>query len=301
MEPAFTERGMAVFLGQGYADRPLPTTSQPLGVRFGDQLALQAYELSAEHLEPGSKLEVTLQWQALDAPGTEYTVSLHLVGADGQRFAQRDELLLDGFYQPTLWPPGEDVVDRHVLDIPPDLPTGRYRLDLGLYLPQSPDILLNTDTGADRITVGYLTTAELETPAFETPSKADFGPIALDGYTMDCRPSDGVCQVGLYWRRQGEIEEDYTVFVHLIGSDGFMAGQHDGPPQAGFYPTSAWIEGEAVVDDHTLDLVDYVPAGNYELRVGLYLPDTAERLSVLGRDGEPVGDTHTLTTIHITP
>jgi hypothetical protein len=51
----------------------------------------------------------------------------------------------------------------------------------------------------------------------------------------------------------------------------------DGPPRSGNYPTSVWAAGETVEDVHALPAWDQ----GY-LTIGLYRPDTGERLALSG-------------------
>jgi hypothetical protein len=300
MDPAFDEQGMAVFVGQGYASRPDPVVEQPLAVAFGNELALEGYELSADVLRPDEELEVSLLWRALEAPRTAYTVFLHLIGPEGERVAQRDELLLGGYYQPTVWPEDRVVVDRHVLSLPADLAPGRYRLEMGLYLPGDGETILPSVGDQERVVLDYLTTAERTALPPETEKEAAFGEgVGLLGYTLACEPQGSTCSIQLYWQAEASLDVDYTVFVHLVGEDGLIAGQHDGMPEEGAYPTSGWQPGEVVVDEHRFEVAGDVPPGDYELLVGLYRLETSERLPVLGADGQPVSDTVILTSISI--
>jgi hypothetical protein len=82
-----------------------------------------------------------------------------------------------------------------------------------------------------------------------------------------------------------------------VAEEGEIASQHDGMPVGGLYPTTLWKAGEEVEDEHPLSLsTDLVP-GDYRLLVGLYRPETGERLPVLGSDGQPVGDSAELATV----
>ncbi len=310
MEPAFDERGMAVFVGQGYAERPTPAVSKPLHTKFGQELALEGYELSAAKLQPGDELEVSLVWRTLDTPRTAYTVVLHLIGPDGapdgDLVAQRDELLLGGYYQPTVWPEDEAVVDRHTLTLPADLAPGRYRLEMGLYpagyeepLDDSENASLSTEDW-DRIVLDYLTTTDTPSPSPEVPLDVDLdGQVRLLGYTLACDSQALTCNVQLHWQATAELGVDYTVFVHLVGEDGHVAGQHDGMPEGGFFPTSAWEPGEIVIDEHRIDMAADTPPGDYQLLTGLYRLETGTRLPVLGPGGQPIGDSIVLTTITV--
>ena len=90
----------------------------------------------------------------------------------------------------------------------------------------------------------------------------------------------------LVWQALQIPAADYTVFVHLRDAGDHTVAQADSPPQAGTYPTSFWDTGETVVDDHTLAIPDNLPAGDYTVVVGLYRPDTGERLSIAQGNGE---------------
>ncbi len=85
-------------------------------------------------------------------------------------------------------------------------------------------------------------------------------------------------EVVLYWRAEGFVERAYTVFVHLVGPDGQLVGQADGPPQDGRHPTTHWLPGEVVADTHRLPLPAGASPGVYGMLVGLYDPTTLERL-----------------------
>jgi hypothetical protein len=94
----------------------------------------------------------------------------------------------------------------------------------------------------------------------------------------------------LYWQAQGVVKDDYTVFVHVVGPDGQMWGQRDAPSDNGAYPTRRWAAGEVVADPVRVALPADLPAGPLEVRVGMYRPDTGQRLPVLDAGGQPVDD-----------
>ncbi|HNS50252.1 MAG TPA: glycosyltransferase family 39 protein [Anaerolineae bacterium] len=300
MVPVYDERGMAVFLGEGYTEPTPPVLAWPVMATFGDELALERVDLPVDSLQAGGRLEVSLAWHSLASTRPAYTVFLHLVGRDGARVAQVDEPLLGGFYQPTVWPKGETVLDRHTVPVPADLPAGRYRLDMGLYRPGSREAVLLAKSGADRVALGYLDTTGLSTPMPQVPLEADLGgQIRLLGYSLACEPPSERCTVRLYWQAITRPDASYTVFVHLVGQEGHAVAQHDGLPEGGFYPTNAWQVGETIEDEHPLAIEAGLPAGDYPLIAGLYLLETGQRLQVVDAGGRPVGDSVTLTTIRL--
>jgi 4-amino-4-deoxy-L-arabinose transferase-like glycosyltransferase len=106
--------------------------------------------------------------------------------------------------------------------------------------------------------------------------------IELLAYEVDgllIEPGDAV-DLTLYWAAQSEIEEDYTVFTHLIDAEDRLWTQQDNQPQEGEHPTSEWREGEVVADRYHLPLPNDLQVGQYRLEVGMYQWQTGERLSV---------------------
>jgi len=120
-------------------------------------------------------------------------------------------------------------------------------------------------------------------PPTAQPLETSFGDqVELLGYAM--KPEDGQIvprgrlHVTLYWQSLAEMDQDYTVFVHLADQAGRIYSQHDGQPAAGLYPTSKWEEGEVIEDVHLIEVPADVPAGSYSLKIGMYVLSTMERL-----------------------
>jgi len=89
-----------------------------------------------------------------------------------------------------------------------------------------------------------------------------------------------ILRLTLYWQALGQMDQDYTVFTHLVDSSNCIWAQHDSQPQGGQHPTSQWVEGEVVVDEHELILADNVLPGEYQIEVGMYDWRSRERLAV---------------------
>jgi 4-amino-4-deoxy-L-arabinose transferase-like glycosyltransferase len=88
-----------------------------------------------EEAKPGEPLAVTLHWQALAESPKSYVRFVHLLDGEGRIVAQQDSVPGQGELSTTGWVPGEYLVDRVQLGLPPDLPEGQYRLEVGLYDP----------------------------------------------------------------------------------------------------------------------------------------------------------------------
>jgi hypothetical protein len=122
-------------------------------------------------------------------------------------------------------------------------------------------------------------------PSTAQPLEASFDDqVELLGYARS--PENGRIaprrrlHVTLYWQSLAEVDQDYTVFVHLVDQTGRIYSQHDGQPAAGLYSTSKWKEGEVIEDVHLIDVPADIPTGRYSLQVGMYLLSTMERLQI---------------------
>ncbi len=80
-----------------------------------------------------------------------------------------------------------------------------------------------------------------------------------------------------------------------------MWGQWDNPPQAGRYPTTAWSESDTVVDRYRLALRAGALPGNYRLLVGMYDPNTGQRLPVTIDGRSQPDNAIELTTLELLP
>jgi hypothetical protein len=130
---------------------------------FGGELALLAHELRAttgqspgantSSIEPGGSLALTLYWQAVQRPKRDYTAFIHVLDSGGRIVAQTDGQPVAGTYPTTAWDPGEIVADQHVLQLPPNVPPGRYQVIAGMYLLET-GARLQLPSGADSVTLG---------------------------------------------------------------------------------------------------------------------------------------------------
>jgi hypothetical protein len=92
--------------------------------------------------------------------------------------------------------------------------------------------------------------------------------------------------IALIWQTDAQMEEDYTVFCHLLSTSGELIAQRDGPPICGVRPTPSWRAGEVIEDSYQVVLPDVTPPGEYELSVGMYELETMQRVPAYTRAGE---------------
>lgn len=98
-------------------------------------------------------------------------------------------------------------------------------------------------------------------------------------------PGDSLVVV-LFWESDGKVRGDYVVFSHLLSPSGGLAAQHDGRPIRGVRPAPSWRAGEVIEDGHLLQLGDDLAPGEYELSVGMYDPETMQRVPAYDASGE---------------
>lgn len=121
----------------------LPPLSHPLSAIFAGEIELAGYNL--EQVAADS-YTLTLFWQALERPASNYTVFVHLLSRDRTCCVWETERMphspslsatLEGVYPTGQWRSGEVIVERYSVKLPPKTLPGSYPLAVGLSLPES--------------------------------------------------------------------------------------------------------------------------------------------------------------------
>jgi len=234
-----------------------PPIEHPVEFYLGDKIRLLGYDLNPMRLRPGEAIAVTLYWKALGEIGTSYTVFNHLLDLQGRVQGQSDGIPGSGHILTTEWYPGEIIVDRYYVVLDPEAPPGEYALEVGMYdwmtLERLPVYDRSGGSLGDPILLGPIRVEPLGLSAYRITHPTAFnlgGKVRLLGY--DLAPTivypGGTLHLALYWQTIKEMEEDYTVFTHLIDGSSHIWGQMDHPPLGGAYPTSSWQVGEVIRD-----------------------------------------------------
>ncbi|MCB9101971.1 MAG: hypothetical protein H6632_20720 [Anaerolineales bacterium] len=84
-------------------------------------------------LQPNETLTLAVNWQPMQTLADNLKVFVHLVDANGNVLAQFDGYPQNGSYPTPQWIPGEIIRDAYPILLPDNLPTGPYRVYLGLY------------------------------------------------------------------------------------------------------------------------------------------------------------------------
>ena len=122
-----------VFRVPGTAQLRTPQFSA--GLWWEDNVYLMGYDLiGCCEYKPGDVIYVELWWEAgIEPPTGTWTVFAHLLASDDHLVAGDDCEPGCGSYPTTRWRPGDVIVDEYQLQIPTDLPEGKYALEIGLY------------------------------------------------------------------------------------------------------------------------------------------------------------------------
>ncbi len=148
--PARTQAGAKIdppFLGQitispahlPQLDRP---TVQTAGTQFGQVIQLSQYDQPQEITATAlSTLTVTLLWDAIGTPATDYTAFVHLRDADGKPVANVDRAPAGDRFPTHFWHAGDRILSDYALPLPRALNPGNYDVWVGLYESNSGGVL----------------------------------------------------------------------------------------------------------------------------------------------------------------
>ena len=288
-----------------FARRETPEIEYPALIEFGDRLRFLGFDMERE----GEMTSLSLYWQAPVPLDRDYRIYPFFYD-DGGAIIEDTSLrpMTTAIWYPTsLWKPGE-IVQMQTLpwNVGSDFHVGLGVVDgdswpareerlIARVIDSSLRILLfegDTAVQLAEVREGAIVTPETvyALPDAALPVKFGLGEqLELLGYEVmpETPSSGGTVHVTLYWRAKGDVSEDLTVFAHLIDGEERILAQHDGQPDGGRYPTSQWLAGEIVEDEHAMVLQSDCAPGEYTVVVGMYDAGSGERLPSYDEHGEP--------------
>ena len=260
----------------------------PVHINFDGKIELVGYELSPGALKAGESVSPVFYWKALARMDRSYALFIHLLGRGGQVVGRLDTIPYGGRYSTLLWEPGEVFRDGYEVAISQDAVPSLGTVIVGFYPWGEPSSRLPAYSVEGQPTGDHFGLVPIKIapakPLSYTPQyslQVSFaGRIALIGYDLprETIKAGETLRLTLYFQGQEEVDEDYTVLVHLLDEESQIVAQRDSQPQSGNYPTSVWDVGEMVKDDYELQVRPDTPPGRYHLEVGLYLLATGHRL-----------------------
>ncbi len=194
------------------------------------------------------------------------TLTVRWRDASGREVRREDRPLT----LPLVVPSGEAVI--HPQADQPD-PPGQYAVQIdfsgGLDIRRTLDVTVYDSPPAGAAGASALALAEV------TGMRESIAP----GETLD---------LALAWTTLRRSEDNYTLFAQLIGPDGLVWGQQDGPAGWAGHGTAAWLPGERVELPWLVPLKPAAPPGTYRLLVGMHrqTPGGVERITLRYPDGD---------------
>jgi hypothetical protein len=123
-----------------------PALSERVNVTFGDGLRLLGYISGGDAIQPGHPWDSDLYWSVVKQLPSDYRVIVELTDEDGQPWARSDEMPLGTAYPTSQWQEDEVLRQPVRLDVPQDIPSGRYEIRVMVYDPKRQEALSATDS-----------------------------------------------------------------------------------------------------------------------------------------------------------
>lgn len=136
-------------------ERPTPATPATAEIRVGVLTFLGNTLLNPQAAQPGRTLELETWWRVTTVPTRPLSLMLHLLGPEGVA------VVGDGLGVPVdQWQPGDVLVQRHRLTLPPGAPAGDYIVETGVYWAETVErwpVQINGQAAGDGIRLTPLT------------------------------------------------------------------------------------------------------------------------------------------------
>ncbi len=270
----------------GRLEPPL-APQHPLRIQFDGQIELLGFNAEPE-VSAGHAPTLTLFWRRLQPLGSDYTLFVHVVDAQGGLWGQHDKEPLAASYPTRAWEEGDVVIDRLRPIVSSCAPPGAYRLLVGVYERQSGQrlpIAGPDDTQADLGMLTVLPGLDLDLEDVQPQHRFTADPSSTTGQTLtpglsllgydsdppatspqalgDFRPGDPLA-LNLYWTVRAPLPADATFALRLRAADGRIEELWRGLPHV---PPEAWPTSRPVCDHRPVRLPPSLPTGRYVLEV----------------------------------
>ena len=251
-------------------------------------------DLTMPHqIEAGNWLVINAVWGTITAPKQRLSVCFVLTNSTQQQL-QKNCQPVSPEWPTDQWQANEIVRAEYQIQIDPFLAAGTYATSL--YLEDARQQVIGQTLMVAELHVAAL--PRLFTPTQPTRAQTAVWQnlIQLNGYDLSQTPEQ--LTLTLHWQALSRPDKSYKFFIHLLdAASGELVAQADFVPRDWTYPTNWWEAGEVVVDTAVLPL-ETVGSGTYQLLVGIYDPDSGERLLVTTPENSNPADALLLTEIN---
>jgi hypothetical protein len=243
-------------------------------------LAFVSGHLSPESIAMDDPLSGIIHWFLDTDTAHETTACYELTDIDNN--------LVEENCQPLMLPPasGEDQLVRQPFEfaLEQTLTGGTYQLAVRV-LARDGQVSRRFDLGPLYVTSEG---RQFFPPEPKSPLVVALGTelffIGYDGPQVGINSLD----LTLFWQAAQEMDISYRFYVHVFEArSGELVTQLDGVPRNWSYPTNVWDAGEYVSDRLSLPLSDTSSGDSYRVEIGVYHPDTRERLVAKDEEGVP--------------
>jgi hypothetical protein len=254
--------------------------TQNVDIRFGltaEQPIAQLLSVTprVDTVVAGNLIPIDVCWRTLAETDQEYTVLVHIIGPNNSLIADRRTYPGLGLYPTSIWQPDKifcDFVNVRVWESMPE--TLLYKIEVAMLDEATGERLQPFNAQGELLSQTFVDEVKLVVQKPPPPPELSGDEaIQLIDYVVDenvWRAGD-TYTLSLEWGVAMPVTTDYQLFVHLRDpvTNEVMA-QADGPPLAGWYPTSWWSAEELIKDERPFPLPPDMRPGQYNLVVGFY-------------------------------
>ena len=245
------------------------TLANPLNQALASEVTLLGYELPAQALTAATPTWLTLYWQATAQPA-DYLVMLRLLNSTGQEVTRWQGQPAHGHYPTKNWQTGEIVKDVWALQVKPEIPLGRYNLEISLDNPDQPHSPHPTSQITNLEVLPQ--PVHYEVPDMQAELRVNFGDrLTLLGYDLyfDTKGGAGGALTPIfYWQSRADFEETFDLLLTLRAADPDQVIKEWRVPLGAAEAKTFWKMGEVINTTYLLE-AETLSTGRYHLDIAL--------------------------------
>lgn len=261
---------LPAFMAYEWASPPTIAVSETVGADFAHVISLVGY--TVDNREEGV-LGVNLLWRVLNPPAAAIMPFVHLEDQWGYRWSQAESFA----YPSEQWQSGDTIWQHVTLAVPAGAPPGPYRLQIGLFNPDTNERLAHLDEvgrfAGTTVTVERVWVAAAKPPAtlpqpLHPLNDTILSQLTLIGYeAIPAEVETGApVNVNLWWQASTYLPP-LTIRFELFRPDGFGQILRDTQPVHGSFPFTDWPAPIFLQDHQTFFIPPDLPAGVYRLNL----------------------------------
>ncbi|MCS7283229.1 MAG: glycosyltransferase family 39 protein [Anaerolineae bacterium] len=297
--PVWRNPDFALYLPPLSSDVP----GRSVGAIFDGVLKLERVEWESATLSAGQPLRFTLYWTVLRPLTRDVRLSLELRDREGHSWSSACVVPGEWAYPPSAWQPGETILDRQGLMVPPGAPPGEYVVHLIVADAQTGEPLTAANEGEIA-----LFSVMVEEPAAGEAFRARACAFPESEPTTFCSPGGTQClslvagesphkvyqgypvPVDLHWTISSPLPDlsirlEVIPWLNTLRSSSLISVTAPVLPD---YPPSQWLPGRLVTQKIQVPLPPDAPSGPAQLRLTVIGPDGTPWRTSKGLESTPI-------------